>query len=209
MKRGFLAFAIVALTGLACGGATGGADNVLYQDDFSNPFSGWPVSADADKAASYSDGQYLIQAFAAGQDVWANPGENFSDVSIEVDATKHSGTDNNDFGIICRLVDDSNFYFLIVSSDGYQVIGKYQNGQAEYLSSEQMQPSEAVLQGSATNHLRGDCVGSTLSLYVNGQQVATVTDTAFTSGDVGLTVGTFEDPNAAVIFDNFVVFQPQ
>ena len=68
--------------------------------------------------------------------------------------------------------------------------------------------TDAVKQGSATNHLRGDCVGSTLTLYVNGQQVSTVNDTSFTSGDIGLTVGTFDDPNAAVTFDNFIVFKP-
>jgi hypothetical protein len=71
-----------------------------------------------------------------------------------------------------------------------------------------MQTTDAVKQGDATNHLRGDCVGSTLTLYVNGQQVASVTDTSFTSGDIGLTVGTFDDPNAAVTFDNFVVNEP-
>jgi hypothetical protein len=226
-----LVLSILVLAGLACSALTGGsepapapitdpgdpgepepqepASNVLYHDDFSNPLSGWPTASDADKAASYTDGQYLMQAFTASQDVWAHPGEDFSDVSIEVDATKHSGPDNNDFGIICRFVDDSNFYFLIVASDGYQVIGKYQNGEAAYLSSEQMEVTDAVLSGTATNHLRADCVGSTLTLYVNGQQVSSVTDTSFTSGDIGLTVGTFDEPNVGVNFDNFVVFEPQ
>src|SRR6185295_6876674 len=104
----------------------------------------------------------------------------FSDVSIEVDGAKFSGPDNNDFGIICRFVDDDNFYFLIIASDGYQVIGKYLAGQLQYVSATEMQSTDAVKQGNATNHLRGDCVGSTLTLYVNGQQVASVTDTSFT-----------------------------
>jgi hypothetical protein len=233
MKRIFLALTILVLAGLACDFATGNTTDpapgpitnpvlpeqpdepeqptsrVLYEDDFSDPNSGWPASADADKAASYADGKYLIQAFTASQDVWAHPGEDFSDVTIEVDATKFSGPDNNDFGIICRFVDDNNFYFLMASSDGYQVIGKYQDGEASFLSSEQMETTSAVNQGSATNHLRADCVGSTLTLYINGQQVSTVTDTSFTSGDIGLTVGTFDEPNAAVTFDNFVVTEPQ
>lgn len=214
MKRVLYVLLILVIASLACSSGSGGGDgNILYQDDFSNENSGWPVSADSDKAASYTDGQYLIQAFAAKQDVWAHPHDpaekSFSDVSIEVDATKFSGTDNNDFGIVCRFVDDNNFYFLIISSDGYQVIGKYENGEIVYLSSDEMQPTDAVKQGSATNHLRADCVGSTLTLYVNGQQVASVTDTSFTSGDIGLTVGTFDEPNASVTFDNFVVFKPQ
>jgi hypothetical protein len=224
MKRVLLAISLLIAASLACNALSGEpapgpaplpgepeapASNVLYQDDFSNSNSGWPEAADADKAAAYLDGQYLMQAFTASQDVWAHPGENFADVSIEVDATKFSGPDNNDFGIICRFVDDSNFYFLIIASDGYQVIGKYDNNEIVYLSADQMQVTDAVNQGSATNHLRADCVGSTLTLYVNGQQVASVNDTSFTSGDIGLTVGTFDDPNVAVTFDNFVVFEPQ
>lgn len=214
MKRFLIAVSILVVASLACSMGSGGGDgNVLYQDDFSNENSGWPISADSDKAASYTGGQYLIQAFAANQDVWAHPHDpsetSFTDVSIEVDAAKHSGTDNNDFGVICRFVDDDNFYFLIVASDGFQVIGKYQNGEIIYLSADEMQQTDAVKGGSASNHLRADCIGSTLTLYVNGQQVASVTDTSFTSGDIGLTVGTFDEPNASVTFDNFVVFKPQ
>ena len=127
---------------------------------------------------------------------------------MEVDATKTSGPDNNGFGLICRFQDNDNFYYFMVSSDGYQVIGKYQGGQNQYLSAEKMQPTDAVTAGSATNHVRGDCQGSTLTLYANGQQLSSITDTSFTSGDVGLIVGTFDEPNVGVSFDNFVVYQP-
>lgn len=223
MKRALIAISVLMVASLACGALSGGgtdptdpsqpvqppASNVLYQDDFSNPNSGWPTAADADKAAAYSNGQYVMSAFTTSQDVWAHPGQNFTDVSIEVDATKSGGPDNNDFGVICRFQNDDNFYFLIVASDGYQSIGKYENGDLIYLSGDQMLPTDAVLPGTATNHVRGDCVGSTLTLYVNGQQVAQVTDTSFASGDIGLTVGTFDEPNVAVTFDNFVVFDPQ
>jgi hypothetical protein len=71
-----------------------------------------------------------------------------------------------------------------------------------------MQPTTAVNAGSTPNKLRADCVGSTLTLYANGQMLATVTDTSFTTGDVGLLVGTFDEPNVSVQFDNFVVTKP-
>ena len=225
MKNVLVAISLLIAASLACATLTGDsaeppsqpnqpdqpnppANNVLYQDDFSSSSSGWPEASDSDKAAAYSNGQYLMQAFTTSQDVWAHPGENFTDVSIEVDATKFSGPDNNDFGIICRFQDDSNFYFLIVASDGYQSIGKYQNDDLIYLSADEMQPTDAVFSGTTTNHLRADCIGSTLTLYANGQQLAQVTDTSFASGDIGLTVGTFDEPNIAVTFDNFVVFEP-
>lgn len=224
MKRVLLAIGVLVLAALSCNAVTGGQNNpasptnsnsgpaqqnkqVLYQDDFSDSNSGWPTAADADKAASYTaDGQYLLQAFTKQQDVWAHPGQDFSDVSIEVDATKSSGPDNNGFGVVCRFQDNNNFYFFMASSDGYQVIGKYDNGNSVYLSADKMQTTSAVHSG--TNQVRGDCNGSTLTFYINGQQVSSVTDTSFTSGDVGVIVGTFDDPNVGITFDNFVVYKP-
>lgn len=219
MKRILFALAVLVLASLACSALTGGPapttapvqqdKQVLFQDDFSNPNSGWPNSSDADKTANYSaDGKYAVEAITTQQDVWAHPGQNFNDVRVEVDATKTGGPDNNGFGVICRFQDNDNFYYFMVSSDGYQVIGKYQGGQNKYLSAEKMQPTSAITAGNATTHVRGDCKGSTLTLYANGEQLSSITDTSFTGGDVGVIVGTFDEPNVGISFDNFVVYQP-
>ncbi len=48
-------------------------------------------------------------------------------------------------------------------------------------------------------------MGNTYALYANGQLVASATDDEFTTGMVGLTIGSYQDPNGAVLFDNFVV----
>ena len=94
-----------------------------------------------------------------------------------------------------------------ISSDGFAVIGKVTGGETEYLSSEKMEPSDAIRQGAANNHIRADCIGDILTLYVNGQQVATATDSSFSSGDVGLIAGTFDISNTEINFDNFVVYE--
>ena len=93
-------------------------------------------------------GSTLIQAITTQQDVWAHPGQNFTDVSVEVDATKASGPDNNGFGVVCRFQDNDNFYYFMVSSDGFQVIGKYEGGENKYLTAEKMQPTRAVNAGT-------------------------------------------------------------
>jgi hypothetical protein len=71
-----------------------------------------------------------------------------------------------------------------------------------------MQPSEAIQQGAATNTIRADCVGSSLSLYVNGEKLDEVQDTEFGSGDVGLMAGSFDTPGTDIHFDNFNVTKP-
>jgi hypothetical protein len=190
------------------GGTAAQGTNVLFQDPFSDSSSGWDKINSKDGVSDYVDGAYRIYVNSTNTDVWSNPGMNFSDTSIQVDATKVGGDDNNDFGVICRYRDADNFYFFVVSSDGYYGIGKMVNGQHKLIGVTAMPPSDKISQGNATNHLRADCVGSRLSFYVNGTMLAEYEDTEFTSGDVGLIAGTFETPGTDIRFDNFVVSKP-
>jgi hypothetical protein len=118
------------------------------------------------------------------------------------------GPETNEFGIICRHVDDDNFYFLTATSDGYYSISKYLDGEYYNLSEDTFVATDLVNQGIASNHLRVDCIGDTLSIHINGQFVASVTDSDFQSGDVGLLAGSYDEAGADLLFDNFVVYQP-
>jgi hypothetical protein len=71
-----------------------------------------------------------------------------------------------------------------------------------------MLESDYITHGAVTNHIRFDCVGSTLTLYVNGFVVDQQTDTDYTTGNVGLLAGTFKTPGTDVLFDNFYVYKP-
>ena len=67
---------------------------------------------------------------------------------------------------------------------------------------------EAIHQGEATNKLRASCVGDRLAFSVNEQYLDEVEDTEFQAGDVGLIAGTFEEPGADILFNEFVVRSP-
>jgi len=71
-----------------------------------------------------------------------------------------------------------------------------------------MRADSNIKTGLAVNHLRADCMGNTLTFYVNGFQLAQVQDSTLASGDIGLLAGTFAQPGVDVVFDNFVVLQP-
>ena len=184
------------------------AGRLLFQDDFSDAKSGWDSLSNEDGITDYDNGQYRILVNTTNTDVWANPGLNFTNTIIEVDATKAGGDDNNDLGVICRYKDSNNFYFFVISSDGYYGIGKFKDGQQVLVGMESMPPTDAVRQGNATNHIQAECNGSTLRLVVNGQQLAETTDSDFTSGDAGLLAGSFENPGTDILFDNFIVREP-
>lgn len=207
MRAGkYAAGLVLILATMAC--ALGGQQSgVLFEDDFSKTSSGWDRVAETDYVTDYQDDEYHIKVNVDASDAWANPGKTFSDVIVEVDARLAGGTDNNDFGVICRYQRD-NFYFMLISSDGYYVIGKVLDGEFIYLSDESFVFSDAINLGAASNRVRGDCVGSTLTLYVNGTMLAEITDTSFSTGDVGLMAGTFDVAGTDIAFDNFVARTP-
>jgi hypothetical protein len=207
-----MAIVALLLATLACSLAGGAAQNlpegVLFQDDFSDSSSGWDQVNSEEGITDYENGVYRIWVNATETDIWANPGLDFTNVVVEVDANKIGGPDDNDFGVICRYQDIDNFYFFIISSDGFYAIGKVLNGEYNLLGMEQMLPDDAIKQGNATNHIKADCVGSHLVLHANGSKLADVEDATFASGDVGLIAGTFGEIGVDIHFDNFVVRGP-
>lgn len=183
-------------------------DLVQFQDDFSNPGSGWDTYQDSDGSADYSNGSFRIKVTSASYLLWTNPNQSLqNDISIYVEATKAGGPDDNEFGVICRYQDSDNYYYLFITSDGYAGISMFKNNEGILLTGDALIPSDAINQGAATNSIRVDCVGSKLTLYANNQQIASVTDSSFSGGDVGLIAAANETSGVDILFDNFIVFK--
>ena len=184
---------------------------ILFQDNFSDVNSGWDRSTNEYGSTDYATGGYRINVIQTDAFFFANPYKTFqNDVRIEVDATKIGGPDDNAFGVQCRYQDVDNYYFFYISSDGYAGIGIDNAGTKTIISSSDgnLVSDSSINQGSATNHIRADCIGSTLTLYVNDTQVATATDSTFTGGDVGLIAKTFSVAGTDILFQNFFVYKP-
>jgi pectate lyase len=235
-KKVFLALAVLVLVALACifptvntptvppptaipptalppvsGGGGGSSQQILFQDDFSNTSSGWDRSSNEYGTTDYENGGYRINVIQADSYFFANPYKSFqNDVRIEVDATKIGGPDDNAFGVQCRYQDVDNYYYFYISSDGYVGIGIDNAGTKTIISSSDgnLVTDSNINQGAATNHIRVDCIGSTLTLFVNGTQVATATDSTFSGGDVGLVAKTFSVAGTDIMFNNFFVYKP-
>lgn len=183
---------------------------VIYQDDFSDVSTGWPVDTFAEGGTSYYDGQYRITVNEVDYAVWANSATgDYADISTEVDAVMLAGPQENEFGLLCRFVDNDNFYIATIASDGYYFIWRRLNGgDWELVGMESGEFSEAIRTGNQSNRIRLDCVGSSITLYANGVELIQVFDSSLPSGDVGLYAGSFEQGGVDVLFDNFVVIQP-
>lgn len=180
---------------------------VLFQDDFSSATTGWDRMLVPEGVMDYDSGGYRILVNALQTNFWSTPSKNFTDVRLEVDTGKLAGPDENRIGLLCRF-NGADYYFFIITSDGFYGIGLFKDGQATLLGQGEMLSSSNINQGLAINHLRGDCVENTFTFYVNGFEVAQTQDSTLTSGDVGIIAGTFSTAGVDIIFDNFVVLQP-
>ncbi|NCP86156.1 MAG: hypothetical protein CO094_10425 [Anaerolineae bacterium CG_4_9_14_3_um_filter_57_17] len=220
MKKTIVMIIVLLAASLACSLFTASAPsapaqsaNILFQDNFSSTSSGWDQASGDNGSTDYANGAYRIYVSSTQYDAWANPGKSFdADVSVEVDVTKTAGPENNDMGVICRyntVNGNFNFYYFIISSDGFAMIAKMVDSSSSFLAEKATDPNPAIKMGNATNHLRADCVGNQLTLYVNGTQVMSVTDSELTGGgDAGLIAGTFDTAGTDALFDNFAVAKP-
>src|SRR3990172_9450753 len=91
----FLTAAALALSGCVLLELPSSSGDVLFQDDFSRPASGWDRDRNQSYRSDYVDGVYRIEILAAETTAWSNPGLVFGDVRIEVDAGKAAGSDDN------------------------------------------------------------------------------------------------------------------
>ena len=182
---------------------------VLYQDDFSDSSSGWENFHDPEKGTmDYFDSFYRVQVLGEFQMLTTGPGLDFADVKLASDMLKVVGTSNDIFGLVCRMEDQDNYYFFVISSDGYYGIGKVIDGVQTMLGATGMLPSEIISKGMAKNHLQADCIDENLVLSINGQELVSTEDGEIGTGDVGIIVGTMQDSENVVLFDNFSVINP-
>ncbi len=188
--------------------AAAGPSALPYRETWSNPGTGWEIGTYDTGILRYGQRNYTVTSLKKDQLMWRLAYKSFSDFAVEVDATQISASDdnNNAYGVMCRVQPNGEGYLLRVSGDGQVAITRILNDKFEDLAA--WTASNAVRQGNATNHLLAACDGPKLSLTVNGQLVAQIEDTAFTSGDIALTATTYTDTPTEIHYENLVVTAP-
>jgi hypothetical protein len=100
-----------------------------------------------------------------------------------------------------------NFYYISFDGTGYYSFWQQTGGEWVFID-DSPGPSDAFNSAEEGNHIRVDCVGDTISLYVNDQFVDSITGLEIPRGDVGLIAETSYDDLIEIEFDNFVVYEP-
>ena len=202
--RALVAFAVVVLALMACSML---GSSALIEDDFSNGDT-WGTGADDQHSVKYSNGALQMSVNKDLYFVWSTPnGEDYKNVHIEATAYNHS-PDPAAFGIICNLQITNTSYYFAITGNGKYAIGKYTFAGDTLLTNDgQWGNSNLIKSGANSYRIGADCGSNgTLTLYVDGQQVDSASDTAYSSGSVGLFAWSGEELNGTdVSFDDFAV----
>jgi PKD repeat protein len=178
---------------------------VLYEDDFNDPNSGWPV----EDWRRYEDGEYSIFMEKAGY--WGGstiPGEKFFDAfCVEIEARK-VGRPEGAYGIVFGFKDWDNNYSFAISTDGWYLIDRMVEG--NWILRARWTKSAAVKKGTATNRLKILVdTGHNMKFYVNDQLVRTMlAEVTYEGGEIGIYAWAFDDGFRAN-FDYIRVLKPE
>lgn len=221
MKRNvkiIFAIMVLALAALACNAIMGGglasnatatpSPKVILSDDFSS--AKWGTGTDSDSSIEYVDNALQMIVYTKQWFVWSTPNaQTYQNVHIEVTVKNNGSESTTAFGIICdKQPSKSSFYYLVITPAGQYAIAKAVDGQSDVFltNNEKWAPSNAIAQNASSYRLGADCGNGSLALYVDGKQVASVSDTTYTNGSVALMTWSGDNPNSAnVSFDDFVM----
>ena len=223
MKRNNkIIFAIVclALAALACNAVTGGGGDtpgststpsptVLLSDDFSS--TKWGILTDADSAVEYVNGALQMIVYKKNYFVWSTPDDqDYQNVHMEVTAINNGTDSTTAFGLMCnqQAGADSSFYYLAMTPAGEYAIAKATQGESDVFltNNDQWAASDLIAKDAASYRVGADCGNGTLTLYVDGQQIASVSDASYASGGVALFTWSGEEAtNTNVSFDDFLM----
>ncbi len=179
---------------------------VALEDDFSSTL--WYTSEDDQYSFRYKDKGYAIEVNLLNAWIWSIRGDStLTDARLEVDARHHNGPKNGYYGVFCRFVDDGNYYALAVSEEGDYVIAKRKDREFEFLAQGKDESNIIKTDGTA-NRVTGECLGSRLTLTVNGTQLLQVEDSDFASGASGAIAASRLEPGFEALFTYYRLSVP-
>lgn len=230
-----LAIATLGLAALACQAVTGGGSktaippsntdnptspttiatqpntgNVLLQDDFSS--TQWGTGTDKDSSVEYANEALKFIVYTKNYFVWSTPNDkDYQNIHMEVTVLNNGTDSKTGFGLMCHQQASSkgSFYYLAMTPAGEYAIAKALPEQSDIFltNNDQWAASDLIKKDAPSYRVGADCGSNgTLTLYVDGQQIASVSDVSYTNGGVGVFAWSGEDATKTDIsFDDFVM----
>ena len=209
-KIRFVVMMVLVVVVSACRAAdsaeTQTVDGVILSDDFSS--MQWGTGTDADSSVEYVNEALQMIVTRDNHFVWSKPNDKmYENVHLEVSVINNGSDSTTAFGLICNLT-GSDFYYFGITPAGQYAIARASEGAVDvFLTNEDAWGDSDLIAVDADPYRVGaDCGNGMLTLYVDGQVIASVPDVTYSKGQVA--VFTWSDTDAVstnVSFDDFVM----
>jgi hypothetical protein len=183
---------------------------VLYQDDFTNPGTGWTERQFDNYFIGYHEPEYYhieVNSPNYKAPVIVEPEKrSIEDATIELQAYTNSAKTAADgdfrYGLAVRRSGDQYYAFTVSQrSKKWYVLKSSPNE----LITLQEGTEETINDIDVGDVLRVDAQGPNFFFHINDRMVAQVTDPDYASGEVGFYVESFDSPNTHIHFDTFTI----
>lgn len=186
--------------------ATG--SGILFSDSFDSDGYGWATGDFEDRFShsqvSIRDGRYALTV-TTKEPAYVEkmlPNRQFSDFVLSVEATPQDTETHYSYGLTFRESPNLHAYAFEIGNDGLYSVQLYDG---EWQKLKNWTSSEAIKAGQ-TNRLKVFARGSSLTFFVNDEQLTTIQDGSLAEGKISLVMDMFEKGRTATVeFDNLVV----
>jgi hypothetical protein len=183
---------------------------ILYEDDFTNPFSGWSKGIIDNVSVNYSAGGYYqvqVQAADSRYPVSVPNKSTYEDVNIDLKVSTKAERDFDfRYGVVFRRSGDQYYAFTITPRTKQWYVLKSSSNALEILR----EGTEDGIQGlEAEDTLRVAAKGSNFFFRINGQLVYQISDDDYSEGEVGLFVQTRDSSEALINIDSITIWDTQ
>jgi len=184
--------------------------SVLLEDDFSTRKSNWGTLTNPESSIEYENNALHVLIFKKNFIAWTTPNDqDYQNIHVEVTAINNDANPATAFGIICtQQVEEWSFYYLAITPAGEYAIIRATTGEKDvYLTNNgQWASSDLIAHNAPSYRIGADCDNGKLTLYVDGQQIASVSEDTYTTGTVGLFTWSGKNVTSAdVSFDDFLI----
>jgi len=181
---------------------------VLYQDDFTDPKSGWPALEFGNYYVGYHEpNHYHVEVHAPNdREIVPVPKKSFGDFTVEtkvlVSSSNTAQTGDFRYGLVFRRSGNQYYAFVISPrTKTWYVLKSSPTGLAVL-----KQGTNDSIQGlQADDILRVDAKGSDFIFHINDQPVGQVSDSDYANGEVGFYVETFDSPRVHIHYGNITI----
>ncbi|HJS28812.1 MAG TPA: hypothetical protein VJ768_04290 [Anaerolineales bacterium] len=179
---------------------------ILFQENFEGSGGAWPTAVTENYTYGIVAGEFKVEFFTSFVEIWSIRARDYDDLRTEADISFSADSTDGYAGLMCRFQDGFNFYGGLLNGQGdYAIVRRSGTSLIELAG---LENAGVIENPQEANRIRLDCVGSNLTLFVNGTRVLETVDDSYDGGRVGVFAGTLETPALEAAIDDYIIAAP-